>query len=117
LLLPSRFNDGEPVPKARLVEAADEIMDRFGAASLDRQKIEGRWRFQGKVYRDISARIIVDVPDTLANRQWMKKFKARWKKKLDQLELWIFDQPSNQNRVIAGRIASRFACGGAPTYL
>jgi hypothetical protein len=89
LLLPSRFNDGGAVPKAWLVEAADEIMERFGAASLERQKVEGRWLFHGKVYRDVSARVIVDVPDTLANRQWMKKFKARWKKKLDQPEIWM----------------------------
>jgi hypothetical protein len=79
LLLPSRFDDGGAVPKAWLVEAADEIMGRFGAASLERQKIEGRWLFQGKVYRDVSARVIVDVSDTL----------ARWKKKLDQLEIWM----------------------------
>ena len=42
LLLPSRFNDGDAVPKAWLVDAADEIMERFGAASLERNKVEGR---------------------------------------------------------------------------
>lgn len=77
------------MPRAWLVEAADEIMEHFGAASLERVKVEGRWLFQGKVYRDVSARLIVDVPDTLTNRRWMKKFKARWKKKLDQIELWM----------------------------
>jgi hypothetical protein len=89
LLLPSRFNDGAAVPKAWLVEAADEIMQHFGAATLERHRVEGRWRFQGKVYRDVSARLIVDIVDTVANRQWMKKFKAKWKKKLDQLEIWM----------------------------
>lgn len=89
LLPPIRFNDGGAVPKAWLVEAVDEIMGRFGAASLEKQKIAGRWLFHGKVYRDILARVVVDVPDTSANRQWMKTFKARWKKKLDQLELWM----------------------------
>jgi hypothetical protein len=32
---------------------------------------------------------VVDVPDTIANRQWMRQFKARWKSKLEQLELWL----------------------------
>jgi hypothetical protein len=31
----------------------------------------------------------VDVPDTAANRRWMRAYKARWKAKLDQLELWL----------------------------
>jgi hypothetical protein len=77
------------VPKEWLVEAADEITQRFGGSSFETQKVEGRWLFRGKVYRDVLARLIVDVPDTLPNRHWMKKFKARWKKKLDQLELWM----------------------------
>jgi hypothetical protein len=32
---------------------------------------------------------VVDVPDTASNRQWMKDFKARWKARLEQLELWL----------------------------
>jgi hypothetical protein len=31
----------------------------------------------------------VDVPDTVKNRHWMKKFKVRWKGRLDQLEIWM----------------------------
>ena len=40
-------------------------------------------------YRDNLVRLVVDVPDTAANRRWMKAFKQRWKKKLDELELWL----------------------------
>jgi len=29
------------------------------------------------------------VPDKPTNRQWMKRYKARWRKKLRQLELWM----------------------------
>ena len=31
----------------------------------------------------------IDPPNSAANRRWMKLFKERWKKKLDQLELWM----------------------------
>jgi len=34
-------------------------------------------------------RLFVDVPDMPKNRAWMKEFKARWKKKLKQLEIWM----------------------------
>ena len=40
-------------------------------------------------YRDNLVRIIVDVPDSARNRRWMKAFKARWKTRLEQLELWM----------------------------
>ena len=50
---------------------------------------DGHWLHDGTVYRDNLSRIIVDVPDTVKNRQWMKKFKARWKRRLEQLEIWL----------------------------
>jgi hypothetical protein len=40
-------------------------------------------------YRDNLVRLVVDVPDSEENRGWMKEFKARWKAKLEQLELWL----------------------------
>ena len=42
----------------------------------------------GVVYRDNLVRL-VDVPDLPKNRAWMKRFKKRWKTKLEQLELWM----------------------------
>ncbi len=30
-----------------------------------------------------------DVPDTAKNRRWMKAYKARWKQRLEQLEIWM----------------------------
>jgi len=66
-----------------------EVIDHFGAASFEGQKIEGRWRHRGTVYRDKLRRFFVDVPDTAQNRAWMKKFKGRWKLRLKQLELRV----------------------------
>jgi len=34
-------------------------------------------------------KIVVDVPESSDNRQWMKEFKERWKSRLEQLELWL----------------------------
>ena len=41
------------------------------------------------VYRDTLVKLVVDVPDTAKNRQWMRGFKSRWKARLEQLELWM----------------------------
>lgn len=89
VLLPLQFNDGREVPPEWMAEAVLEVVDRFGAASYEAQKVEGHWRYQEVLYRDNLVRIVVDVPDATANRLWMKEFKARWKAKLDQLELWM----------------------------
>ncbi len=89
VLLPLNLNDGTPVPRKLLGEALREITAAFDAASFETQTIEGHWRHHGVWYQDKLARIFVDVPDTATNRKWMKEFKARWKRRLDQLEIWL----------------------------
>ena len=89
VLLPLQFNDGREVPADWLAEAVLEIVDQFGAASYETQKVEGHWRHGGVLYRDNLVRLIVDVPDSAKNRRWMKGFKERWREKLEQIELWL----------------------------
>ncbi len=89
VLLPLRFNDGRDVPGEWIAEAVLEIVDHFGAASYETQKVEGHWRHSGILYRDDLVRIVVDVADNSRNRQWMREFKNRWKVHLEQLELWM----------------------------
>ena len=66
VLLPVRFNNGRDVP--------DELLGET-------------------VFRDDLALLVVDVPDTAKNRKWMKAYKERWKKRLEQLELWMVSYP------------------------
>jgi hypothetical protein len=89
VLLPLRYNDGQAVPPEWLAEAVLEIVDHFGAASYETQKVEGHWRHGGILYRDDLVRVVVDVPDLASHRRWMKQFKERWRTRLDQLELWM----------------------------
>lgn len=89
VLLPLRFNDGREVPGDWMAEAVFEVVEYFGAASYETQKVEGHWRHSGTLYRDDLVRLVVDIPDESANRKWMKNFKSRWKERLEQLELWM----------------------------
>lgn len=89
VLLPLRFNDGRDVPPDWIAEAVLEIVDHFGAASYETQKVEGHWRHEGVTYRDDLVRLVVDVANTDEDRAWMREFKERWKAKLEQLELWV----------------------------
>jgi len=72
-----------------LAEAVLEIVDHFGAASYETQKVEGHWRHGGVLYRDTLVRVVVDVPDSAKHRQWMRQFKGRWTTRLEQLEFWM----------------------------
>lgn len=93
VLLPMRFNDGRDVPDELLGEAMNEIVARFGAVSFRKDAVEGQWQHEDIIYRDALACVIVDVSDTVANRNWMKAFKSRWKERLDQLEIWMVSYP------------------------
>jgi hypothetical protein len=89
VLLPLRRNDGRTVPAEWLAEAVFEMVQRFGAASYETQKVEGHWRHGGVLYQDELVRIVVDVPDSAKHRAWMREFKERWKARLEQIELWM----------------------------
>jgi hypothetical protein len=89
VLLPLQFNDGRDVPADWLADAVLEIVEQFGAASYETQRIEGHWRRGRALYRDTLVRLVIDVPDAAKNRRWMKDFKQRWRTRLEQLELWM----------------------------
>ena len=89
VLLPLQFNDGSDVPAELLAEAVLEIVDYFGAASYETQKVEGHWRHGGVIVRDNLVKIVIDTPDSPSNRRWMKQYKDRWRSKLEQTELWM----------------------------
>src|SRR5437870_300577 len=89
ILLPLQFNDSRDIPSEWIAEAVLEIVDYFGAASYETQKVEGHWRQSGVLFRDNLVKIVVDVRDTTAHRHWFRDFKTRWKTRLEQLDLWI----------------------------
>src|SRR6267142_2800243 len=76
VLLPLQFNDGSDVPAELLAQAVLEIVDHFGAASYETQKVEGHWRHGGVLIRDNLVKLVVDAPDVVTNRQWMKRPEA-----------------------------------------
>ncbi len=88
-MLPLRFNDGRKIPRKWLGDAFTEVFEHFGVGSFETQKIEGHWRHGGVTYREEQVRMFVDVPDLPKNRAWLKDFKARWKNKLKQIEIWM----------------------------
>ncbi|MBY0522947.1 MAG: hypothetical protein K2R98_06095 [Gemmataceae bacterium] len=89
VMLPLQFNDGSEIPVELRSEAVLDIALHFGGASYEAQSVEGHWIHNGTHYRDNHAKLVIDLPETVKNRRWMKAFKARWKERLQQLELWM----------------------------
>ena len=89
ILLPRRFNDGQPVPDELIADALLELEGRFGAVSCETQTIRGLWRHEDELFRDDLIRAFVDAPDVPESRQFFLEFKERLKERFDQLEIWI----------------------------
>jgi hypothetical protein len=45
ILLPRKFNDGEPVPENAISETLRELEEQFGAVSWETHIIQGAWQY------------------------------------------------------------------------
>ena len=93
LLLPTRFNSGDTVPDERFADTLLELEQQFGAVSAETQVIEGRWSYQGQLFRDELIRVFCDVPDTPESRRFFIDFKERLKSRFEQLDIWMTTYP------------------------
>jgi len=89
ILLPLRFNDGQPVPDALISDTLLELENHFGAISWETQVIRGHWRHEQEVYADDLMRVIADVEDLLEHRQFFRDFKERLKARFRQIEMYM----------------------------
>jgi hypothetical protein len=93
ILLPLRFNDGQPVPNELIGETLLELRLQFGAVSSETQIIRGLWEHQGQISRDELVRVFVDVPDVAESRQFFLEFKERLKARFRQIDVWMTTYP------------------------
>jgi hypothetical protein len=93
VLLPLRFNQGEPIPEALLADTLLELEERFGSVSAETSPIRGHWHHQGQVFRDELVRVFVDLPDLPEHLQFFQEFKERLKTRFQQLDIWMTTYP------------------------
>jgi hypothetical protein len=98
ILLPLRFNNGEPVPEDLLADTLLELRRQFGAVSSETQIIQGHWENEGVVFQDHLTRIFMDVPDTPENRHFFVQLKEQLKVRFQQLDIWLPRQTSCGSR-------------------
>ena len=93
ILLPLKHNDGGPVSDDKLNETREELVEQFDAVSVVPNPIVGIWLHDGVRYEDASVRLIVDVEDTPANRQFFIDWKPKLLERFEQLEIYIASYP------------------------
>lgn len=87
VVLPLKRNDGRWCRQERIAEAFSEVSEHFGSTSVETSETERRFQRVGVQSRGNSLRIIVDVLDSAKTRAWMRRYKARWKGRLELPEL------------------------------
>jgi hypothetical protein len=93
ILLPRRFNDGQPVSDEIIADTLLELEERFGAVSSETQIIQGLWRHEDQLYRDELIRVFVDTSDEPESRQFFVEFKERVKARFQQIDIWMTTYP------------------------
>jgi hypothetical protein len=93
ILLPLRFNDGQPIPDEVIADTLLELEERFGAVSCETQTTRGFWQHEGASYRDELVRVYLDVPDLPDNRDFFSRLKQDLKARFQQLDIWMTTYP------------------------
>lgn len=93
ILLPLRFNDGQPVPDELIADTLLELRQTFGAVSCETQTIRGIWTFAAEVFRDDLVRVYVDAEDLTEHREFFTGYKEQLKTRFQQLDIWMTTYP------------------------
>lgn len=93
ILLPLKFNDGQPIPDELVGATLLELRARFGAISVETQMIHGTWTHLGEEFRDDLVRVFVDMPDEASARGFFEQLKEQLKQRFQQLDIWITTYP------------------------
>jgi|ERR1017187_1294334 hypothetical protein len=89
IILPTRYNDGTPVPNAEFWETAKALVAEFGATSYLPEPFQGIWIHQGQTYAKQNVRLFVDVEDTPENAAFFRQLKTMLKQRFWQIDIWL----------------------------
>jgi hypothetical protein len=89
ILLPLNYNDGKPIEPEKFLATQRELVERFGATTVDTIRAAGTWKYRGTLYRDHLMRFRVDSPEPDPAAEFLKTYKHGLKSRFDQLDIWI----------------------------
>ena len=94
VLLPLKYNDGGEIEANKLLITKQELVQKFGAITVNPSPVQGIWTYQGAAYQDMLLKYVVDVEDDTEQVQaFFREFKETLKARLLQMEVWIIAYP------------------------
>jgi hypothetical protein len=94
ILLPLRHNDGRELEAQKLLQTKNELVQKFGALTVDPHPVESRWTRSGVTYEDMLLKFIVDVDrDTDETQRFFREHKEQLKQRFEQLDVWVVAFP------------------------
>lgn len=93
ILMPLKFNDGQPVPAEALYQTREELLARFDGLTVHPHSVLGIWQQEGRRYEDELVRFIIDSEDTEENQFFFTNFKTTLLERFQQIEIYIVSYP------------------------
>ncbi len=97
LFLPKLYNNGNKIPKKKILEVTQQIREKFGSLSISPFAtlpiIQGTWTSSTKKqFEEPMFLIEIFLEDTFDNTKWIKSFKEIIRQKLGQEEIFLISQ-------------------------
>ncbi len=89
ILLPNRYDDGQPVELDKFQVTNQDLVVKFGAARVQQETICGTRIQEGKAVQADYVHLYVNVEDTPPMVAFFKRYKETLKQRFRQIEIWI----------------------------
>jgi hypothetical protein len=89
ILLPLNYNDGKPIEREKFLLTHRELVDQFGATTVDTTRASGTWLYRGTLYEDLLMRVTVDSAQPEEAQAFLQNYKQVLKARFEQLDIWI----------------------------
>ena len=89
ILLPLRFNDGNPVPDELVLQTREELVRQFGGASLDPGTVTGYWMHEQSQFTDELIRVRISGTDAEVDDAFIQEYKEILKTRFQRHEIYI----------------------------
>jgi hypothetical protein len=93
ILLPLKYNDGQPVPPEFIKLTKEEILSRFDGLNMAPQAVVGVWKHEGQSYADELIKLVVDVEDSAENQFFFANLKTVLLERFQQVEIYMISFP------------------------
>ena len=87
ILLPIRYNNGQPVEDEKFDLVVEELTEEFGGVTVNPEELRGVWLQQGQRFEDLNVRVVVEVEDTLQASDFFVRCKEALKERFRQIEI------------------------------